>query len=240
MPPQQTYLPLFPLFVSLVFVSLSTSSPVDTQPDDAKWSDVESEITDVLTKLHLAAPSSSSQTSSDSSSDLQLPLPLIRGGASSSSSSTQTDSLSAAADLAEAADTDIRTPSTWDIELDSETPPSPTWTEKVLLDLRRNLEVLRDRELMTLGQALSHSSRSNQGGEVGGLKLGSSKNSRSSSSRSMEKRYRPSGFMGSRGKRFMPGLESLLLAKYYRDFFSKRMDAKWKRQPHYGFHGSRG
>jgi len=47
------------------------------------------------------------------------------------------------------------------------------------------------------------------------------------------KRYRPQGYFGSRGKRFMPGMASLILAKYYRD-------AKWKRQPHFGFHGSRG
>ncbi|GFO02647.1 tachykinin-2 [Plakobranchus ocellatus] len=43
----------------------------------------------------------------------------------------------------------------------------------------------------------------------------------------------PRGYIGSRGKRFMPGLESLLLAKYYQDA------GKWKRQPHIGFHGSR-
>lgn len=47
------------------------------------------------------------------------------------------------------------------------------------------------------------------------------------------KRYRPRGYFGSRGKRFLPGVASLLLARYYRD-------AKWKRQPHFGFHGSRG
>lgn len=32
----------------------------------------------------------------------------------------------------------------------------------------------------------------------------------------MDKRYKPSGFLGSRGKRFIPGLESLLLARYYK------------------------
>ncbi|XP_055860496.1 uncharacterized protein LOC106054835 isoform X2 [Biomphalaria glabrata] len=51
---------------------------------------------------------------------------------------------------------------------------------------------------------------------------------------SLEKRYRPSGFQGSRGKRFIPGLQSLLLASYYQDA------EKWKRQPHKGFHGTRG
>ncbi|CAG5123807.1 unnamed protein product [Candidula unifasciata] len=49
-----------------------------------------------------------------------------------------------------------------------------------------------------------------------------------------EKRFRPSGFLGSRGKRLLPGLEPLLLARYYQDA------EKWKRQPHLGFHGSRG
>nr|ARS01403.1 tachykinin 1 [Deroceras reticulatum] len=48
------------------------------------------------------------------------------------------------------------------------------------------------------------------------------------------KRFKPSGFLGSRGKRFTPSLESLLLARYYQDA------EKWKRQPHLGFHGSRG
>jgi len=48
------------------------------------------------------------------------------------------------------------------------------------------------------------------------------------------KRFRPQGYMASRGKRVVvPGLESLILAKYYKD-------NKWKRQPHLGFHGSRG
>ncbi|CAG5115493.1 unnamed protein product, partial [Candidula unifasciata] len=32
----------------------------------------------------------------------------------------------------------------------------------------------------------------------------------------LDKRFKPSGFLGSRGKRFIPGLESLLLARYYK------------------------
>ncbi|BFZ22350.1 hypothetical protein BsWGS_25389 [Bradybaena similaris] len=49
-----------------------------------------------------------------------------------------------------------------------------------------------------------------------------------------EKRFKPSGFLGSRGKRLLPSLEPLLPARYYQDA------EKWKRQPHQGFHGSRG
>ncbi|CAL1536751.1 unnamed protein product [Lymnaea stagnalis] len=50
----------------------------------------------------------------------------------------------------------------------------------------------------------------------------------------VERRFRPSGFQASRGKRFSPALESLLLARY-------NLDAeKGKRQPHSGFHGTRG
>ncbi|BFZ06443.1 hypothetical protein BsWGS_09482 [Bradybaena similaris] len=57
----------------------------------------------------------------------------------------------------------------------------------------------------------------------------------------LDKRYKPSGFLGSRGKRFIPGLESLLLARYYKDYSPVIADAeKFKRQPHLGFHGSRG
>ncbi|XP_035827676.1 uncharacterized protein LOC101859590 [Aplysia californica] len=77
--------------------------------------------------------------------------------------------------------------------------------ENLLLRLRNELAALRDHQLAASDQQGS----------------------------GMEKKFKPSGFMGSRGKRFMPGLESLLLAKYYQD-------AKWKRQPHLGFHGSRG
>uniref|UniRef100_A0A0B6Z712 Corticotropin-releasing factor domain-containing protein n=1 Tax=Arion vulgaris TaxID=1028688 RepID=A0A0B6Z712_9EUPU len=50
----------------------------------------------------------------------------------------------------------------------------------------------------------------------------------------VERRYQPSGYLGSRGKRFIPGLESLLLARYY------QIAEKLKRQPHQGFHASRG
>nr|ARS01404.1 tachykinin 2 [Deroceras reticulatum] len=48
----------------------------------------------------------------------------------------------------------------------------------------------------------------------------------------VDRRFQPSGFLGSRGKRPNPSVVSL--ARYYQDA-SKR-----KRQPHTGFHGSRG
>lgn len=50
------------------------------------------------------------------------------------------------------------------------------------------------------------------------------------------KRFDPSGFSGSRGKRFIPGLEALFLSQMY-----KKLDAeKWKRQSLRGFHAARG
>ncbi|KAL8603119.1 hypothetical protein ACOMHN_046031 [Nucella lapillus] len=54
--------------------------------------------------------------------------------------------------------------------------------------------------------------------------------------RAPDKRFYPSGFTASRGKRYMPGLEALLLSQMY-----KKLDAeKWKRQSMLGFHASRG
>ncbi|XP_076455917.1 uncharacterized protein LOC143290399 isoform X2 [Babylonia areolata] len=50
------------------------------------------------------------------------------------------------------------------------------------------------------------------------------------------KRFNPSGFSASRGKRYMSGLEALLLSQVY-----KKLDAeKWKRESMLGFHASRG
>ncbi|RUS79060.1 hypothetical protein EGW08_013186 [Elysia chlorotica] len=48
----------------------------------------------------------------------------------------------------------------------------------------------------------------------------------------------PRGFYASRGKRFVPGMEALLLARYYEAI--QKHAKKFKRQPHPGFHGSRG
>ncbi|PVD36046.1 hypothetical protein C0Q70_03016 [Pomacea canaliculata] len=51
------------------------------------------------------------------------------------------------------------------------------------------------------------------------------------------KRFDPSGFAGSRGKRYFPGLEALVLSHMY-----PKLDAgKWKRQfSHFGFQAARG
>ncbi|KAL8607998.1 hypothetical protein ACOMHN_023814 [Nucella lapillus] len=50
------------------------------------------------------------------------------------------------------------------------------------------------------------------------------------------KRFNPAGFTGSRGKRYLPGLEALFLSQMY-----KKLDAeKWKRQSLLGFHAARG
>lgn len=42
----------------------------------------------------------------------------------------------------------------------------------------------------------------------------------------IEKRLKPSGFQGSRGKRFIPGLEKLLLASYYQGEVQVRAAAR--------------
>ncbi|XP_025082917.1 uncharacterized protein LOC112557335 isoform X2 [Pomacea canaliculata] len=50
------------------------------------------------------------------------------------------------------------------------------------------------------------------------------------------KRFDPSGFAGSRGKRYFPGLEALVLSHMYQKYAEK-----WKRQPSlFGFQASRG
>ena len=163
-------------------------------------------MSDVWNKLHqLPAP-----PRADSSIQMQLLAPK------------ETDNLhNLNADLVATAESDSRTPE-WELETPS---PENVWTENVLIDLKHDLEALRDHELAsTMTSSPSHH-RQHGFKRSRSLTLSSRSSPRSSG---VEKRYRPSGFMGSRGKRFtpgfmgsrgkrfMPGLESLLLAKYYR------------------------